>query len=90
VKPGEAYAIELAVKGPGKIMLNFQKDGQWVRGMQGVAPLQSKADANGWRKARGIVIVPSGTDCFVIKMSSDKLNGITQTWFDNIHIYKLW
>lgn len=90
VKPGEAYAIELAVKGPGRIMLNFQKDGQWVRGMQSVAPLQGKADANGWRKARGIVIVPANTDCFVIKMSSDKLNGITQTWFDNIHIYKLW
>jgi hypothetical protein len=89
-KPGEMYAYEIDVKGRPVIKLNFQKDGQWVRGMQTVSPLIGKPDANGWCKARGVVVMPAGTDMFVIKMSTDRVNGKSQSWFDNINIYKLW
>ena len=46
--------------------------------------------ADGWRTARGMVVVPPGTDSFVVKMSADKLNGVSSAWFDDIHIYRLW
>ena len=84
------YVYEIDVKGNPVIKLNFQKDGQWVRGMQTVAPLIGKPDANGWRKARGVVVMPANTDTFVVKMSTERINGPTQSWFDNINVYKLW
>ena len=89
-KPGEMYVYEIDVKGNPVIKLNFQKDGQWVRGMQTVAPLIGKPDANGWRKARGVVVMPANTDTFVVKMSTERINGPTQSWFDNINVYRLW
>ena len=90
LKPGEAYAIELAVKGRGTVHVSFQKDGNWVRGMQGVAPVFGEADADGWRIARGMVVMPPNTDSFVVKMGLDKVDGGSQVWFDDIHIYRLW
>ena len=90
VAPGEAYALEISVKGDGVVKLDFQKDGKWVRGMQCVSPVFGKPDAAGWRKGRAVVVVPVGTDCFVVKMSPCRLNGPKQVWFDDLHIYKLW
>ena len=58
--------------------------------MQGVSLVQDKPTADGWHTARGMVVMPPWTDSFVVKMSADTLNGATQAWFDNIHIYKLW
>ena len=90
LSPGESYAVEMSVRGRAVVHVSFQKDGDWVRGMQGVSLVQDKLAADGWRTARGMVVMPPGTDSFVIKMSADTLNGATQAWFDNIHIYKLW
>ena len=88
--PGEAYVVEMAVKGRAVVHISFQKDGNWVRGMQGVSLVQGAPGADGWRTARGMVVVPPGTDSFVVKMSADKLNGVSSAWFDDIHIYRLW
>ena len=38
----------------------------------------------------GMVVVPPNSDCFVVKMGVDKLNGISQVWFDDLHVHKLW
>ena len=90
LEPGQTYAVEMSIKGRGTVTISFQKNGNWVRGMQCVSLVQGKPDADGWKSAKGIVVVPPGTDCFVIKMGADKLNGPTQVWFDNIHVHKLW
>ena len=70
--------------------ISFQKNGDWVRGMQGVSLVQGEPDADGWRTARGMVVMPPGTDSFVVKMSADMLNGASSAWFDDIRVYKLW
>ncbi len=88
--PGEAYAVEMSVKERGAVHISFMKDGGWVRGMQGVSLVLGPPDAEGWRTARGMVVMPPGTDSFAVKMSADKLNGASSAWFDNIHVYRLW
>ena len=90
LNPGQAYAVEMSIKGNGITSIAFQKGGNWVRGMQSVSLVKGAADADGWCTARGIVIVPPGTDSFVIKMSGDKVNKPEQVWFDNIRVHKLW
>ena len=82
--------MEMAVKGRAVVHIAFMKNGDWVRGMQGVSPVQGKPGADGWRMARGMVVMPPGTDSFVVKMSADRLNGSSSAWFDDIHVYKLW
>ena len=89
-EPGEAYGVEMAVRGRAVVHISFQKNGDWVRGMQGVSLVQGEPDADGWRTARSMVVMPPGTDSFVVKMSADKLNGTSSAWFDDIHVYKLW
>ena len=90
LNPGQAYAVEMSIKGNGITSIAFQKGGNWVRGMQSVSLVKGVAAADGWCSARGIVIVPPGTDSFVIKMSGDKVNKPAQVWFDNIRVHKLW
>ena len=90
LNPGQAYAVEMSIKGNGITSIAFQKGGNWVRGMQSVSLVKGAEDANGWCTARGIVIMPPGTDSFVIKMSGDKVNRPEQVWFDNIRVHKLW
>jgi hypothetical protein len=34
--------------------------------------------------------MPANTDTFVVKMSTERINGPTQSWFDNINVYRLW
>ena len=89
-EPGESYAVMLSTKGDTKISIAFQKDGNWVRGMSSVSTVKGAANADGWRKERGIVVVPPGCDSFVIKFCCGRTNDKKQVWFDDIHVVKLW
>ena len=89
-EPGESYAVMLASKGETRISIAFQKDGGWVRDMQGVSLVQGRPNAAGWRQERGMVVVPPGCDSFVIKFCADRTNGRRQVWFDDVHVVKLW
>ena len=90
VTPGDVYLMTAFVKGHGKIVISFMKDGKWARMLPDVTLAQGEPDDNGWRKARGIVVVPPNADSFSMKMYANGAGSNGSARFDDIHVYRLW
>lgn len=90
VRPGEAYAVLFMSKGPAVASVSFQKGGQWDRSREGIEFLPGTPVADGWSRSVAMVVIPPGSDKFVILLSCSDKSGEGQVWYDDIHVVKLW
>jgi len=69
--PGEVYEADVAVKGEAVTAeVRFKLKGEWQRGMEDVGFLFDATDARGWKRGKARIVVPEGTDDFVVIISS--------------------
>ena len=53
-------------------------------------PYDAKADADGWRRAVGVAIVPPGAIRMVIHLWDNLGEGTDSTvWFDSLNVYRM-
>ncbi len=91
VKGGETYAVSFAAKGKSfSARVGWRWKGQWNRSQDDVGFVMGAPDADGWRPARSMVIVPEGADGFTVVFETTDRRQMPQIWVDNVHVYRLW
>ena len=91
VKGGDTYAVMFAAKGgPLDARVNWHTKTWWNRSQDDVGFVLGAPDADGWRTACSMVIVPEGVDVFSVLFTVKDKKNRPQIWVDDIHVVKLW
>lgn len=86
--PGGTYAITFACRGNVRSEVNYRNHGAWVRSQERYLIVPGPAGADGWRRAKALVVLPEGVDTLSLTFG-DALREGASIRVDDVHVHPI-